>query len=124
MEPTPAFHHLRGTLRANAAFSAAGGLLALVGFAPIDRVLGIGNRPVVAAAGAGLLVFAALVVAVATLVPRGVLRGTLAISFADVAWVAATAVVLAAVDLDRAAAPLLGGVALVVAGFAVAQFRL
>lgn len=123
MHSTAAFHHLRGTLRANAAFSATGGLVALVGFAPIDSVLGIGNRLVVAVTGAGLLVFAALVVAVAAFEPRRVLRGTLAISIADLSWVAATAVVLAAVDLDRAP-PILGGVALVVAAFAVAQLRL
>jgi len=53
-----------------------------------------------------------------------VLRYTLAISIADVAWVAATAVVLAAVDLGWAGAPILGGVALVVTGFAAAQLRL
>lgn len=124
VDPTAAFHHLRGALRANAAFSATGGLVALVGFAPIDGVLGTGNRPLVAAAGAGLLVFAAFVLAVAALVPRRVLRGTLAISIADLSWVAATAVVFVAADLDWAAAPILGGVALVVAGFAVAQLRL
>ncbi len=124
VDQTAAFHHLRGALRANAAFSATGGLVALVGFAPIDGVLGTGNRPLVATAGAGLLVFAASVLAVAALVPRRVLRGTLAISIADLTWVAATAVVFLAADLDRAAAPILGGVALIVAGFAIAQLRL
>ncbi|MGI8662240.1 MAG: SRPBCC family protein [Acidimicrobiales bacterium] len=124
MDPAAAFHHLRGTLRANAAFSATGGLVALVGFAPIDSALGVGNRLVVAATGAGLLAFAGLVVAVAAFVPRRLLRDTLAVSIADLSWVATTAVVLATADLDQAAPPLLGGVAMVVAGFAVAQLRL
>jgi len=124
VDSTAALHHLRGTLRANAAFSATGGLVALVGFAPIDSVLGIGNRLVVAVTGVGLLVFAALVVAVAAFEPRRMVRGTLAISIADLSWIAATAVVFAAVDLYRAAAPILGGVALMVAAFAVAQLWL
>lgn len=124
MAATASFHRLRGVLRANAAFSAVGGLVALVGFAPIDDLLGAGNRAVVAATGAGLVGFALVVLAVAGLEPRRLVGGAAAVSVADLTGVAATAVVVATVDLDASGGALLTAVAVVVAGFAASQLLL
>lgn len=124
MDPLRSFHRLRGVLRANASFSGAGGLVALVGCAPVDRLLGTGNRPLVAATGAGLLGFAGVVLAAASHEPRGVRRAAPLVIVADAAWVVATAVVVGVVDLEPAGVVVLVAVAVVVGSFAVAQARL
>lgn len=124
MDPIGSFHRLRGVLRGNAAFSATGGLIALGAFGPIDALLGTGNRPAVAATGVGLLGFALLVLGVAGLEPRRLLARTVAVSAADLAWVAATAVLIVRADLEAGGVALLIGVAATVATFAGMQLRL
>lgn len=123
MDALTSIHRLRGVLRANAAFSAAGGLLAVVGFALIDDLVGA-NGALVAATGAGLISFAVAVLAVASLEPRRMLRGTALVSVADTVWAIATVVVVTTVDLGATGVAVLTAIALVVAGFALAQVRL
>lgn len=123
MDPLASFHRLRGVLRANAAFSATGGLTALAAFAPIDDALGTGNRAVVALVGAGLVGFAVLLLTVAGLAPRRLLQGAAFAIASDVAWIAATGVVLGTVALEPAGDVVLVAIGLVVAGFAVTQLR-
>lgn len=124
MEALTSIHRLRGALRANAAFSATGGLAALLGFAPVNDLLGAGSRPLVAATGAGLLGFALVVLAVAGLEPRRMVRGAAVVSAADAAWVAATTAVISAADLPTAGIAILAVVAIAVGALAVAQLRL
>ncbi len=124
MEPLDSLHRLRGVLRANAAFSAAGGIAALAAFAPIDDALGTGNRAVVALVGAGLVGFALFLVRAAGAEPRRLLRSAAIATASDVAWIATSALVLGTVDLNRSGVAALAAVAVVVAGFASSQLRL
>ncbi len=121
MDPSRAFHSLRGVLRANAVFSIVGGVVALVAFAPVDSLLGTGSRPAVAACGLGLIVFAVFVAHVAASSPGPARGRAVIVSIADAMWCAATAALLAVMDLTLAGDVLLVTIAVIVAAFGVAQ---
>jgi hypothetical protein len=124
MDVPVSFPRLRRVLRANAAFSATGGLAALVAFAPLDDLLGVDNRALVAVTGAGLVAFAVVVLAIARTEPGRLLRGAVVVSIADLAWVAATIVLVVTAELAVRGVAVLVVVAGVVAGFAFQQLRL
>jgi hypothetical protein len=121
---TSSFPRLRRVLRANAAFSATGGLGALGAVAPVDDLLGAGDRALVAVIGAGLFAFAVVVFAIARSERRRLLRGAAVVSIADLVWVVATIVVVVVGDLAATGVAVLVVVAVVVAGFAFQQLRL
>ena len=124
MDVTASFPRLRRVLRANAAFSATGGLASLGAFCPYRRSPRRRQPPLVAATGAGLVAFAVVVLAIARSEPGRLLRGAAVVSLADLAWVAATIVVVVTVDLAARGVAGLVVVAAVVAGFALQQLRL
>lgn len=124
MDPMASFHRLRGVLRANAGFSMLGGVFALAGFAPVDAVLGTGNRLVVAMCGLGLIAFAVVVAVIPASPPGRARRGAVVVSLSDATWCVGTAALLVAVDLRAGGVAVLVGIAVVVAGFGLAQARL
>lgn len=67
------------------------------------------------------LAFALFVLMIAGLEPRRLVRGAAVVSAADLAWVAATVVVITTVDLRNAGLVALGIVATIVAGFGGTQ---
>lgn len=112
---------LRTVLKLNAAFSALGGLAAVLAGPWMSEHSGIGNVTLTRLAGIGLVIFAVDVAVVSRSDERRLVRDSLFVSVADLTWVAATIVVLATVELTSggvAAAVLL---ALGVADFGGAQ---
>ena len=107
----------RLVLRANAAFSTVGGLIAVVAAGWLSDVSGIGHVLVTRLGGVGLLLFAADVYRQSRL-PEGKLPfALLQTSIADASWVIATVVVLALVDFTT-----WGVVGAIVIAIAVADF--
>lgn len=114
---------LKFVLLANATSSFAFGVLAVAATGWVTDRLGLDSGTATAwtrIVGAGLIVFALAVAAVA-LELRGCRqqRGALAVSAADISWVVATAVVIGTVDLSG-----LGVVLAVVIGVAVLDFAI
>ena len=93
-------------------------------FSPVDDLVGAGSPALVALTGVGLIGFALFVLMVAGLEPTRLWRGAAVVSVADAAWVVATMVVVSAADLEAGGVAVLGGIAVVVAGFALGQLRL
>lgn len=115
-------HLIRAALRGNGAFSALGGLVAMLFGAALGETTDL--PPVaVRVVGLGLLPYAALLWRWSGREPVRPAEGWAAV-VADAAWVVATAVLLVvAPDVVNAAGKaLLIGIAVVVAGFAEAQF--
>ncbi|MEZ4217189.1 MAG: hypothetical protein R3E88_11975 [Myxococcota bacterium] len=115
------FRTLRTALRANAAFSGGSGLALLAGDGFFAALLGafqhVGEVQLV---GAGLVAFAAVLVALArrAAIPAAAAR---AVVVADAVWVVGSAVALLAAPLPTLGAAAVALVALVVAGLAVWQ---
>lgn len=88
----------RLVLRANAAFSTVGGLIAVVAAGWLSDVSGIDHVAITRLGGIGLLLFAADVFRQSRLPEHRLPFALLQTSIADASWVAATVVVLALVD--------------------------
>lgn len=109
-----------GWLLANALFSALSGALILILHTGLPGFLGAGQPRHFLALGAGLVLYGAHL---AWLAKRSVGRArVLAIVLGDVTWVLASAALLASDWLTRAGDLVVGGVALVIAVFAVGQW--
>lgn len=115
---------LRLALRLNAATSLIGGLLALVAGSWVSRELGIDHVVATRVIGAGLVVFAVDVASIARAPRPRLLRDTLLVSAADVAWVIATIVVLLTGILSTTGVRVAVVLGLGVADFAVVQLWL
>ncbi|HEU5081940.1 MAG TPA: hypothetical protein VFU14_01275 [Acidimicrobiales bacterium] len=109
---------LRLVLTTNAATSLAAGLVAVLAAGWCVEELGLQSEGWTRVVGAGLVLFAADV-ALGARSRRRLATTALLTSVADLAWVAATAVVLATVDLTTA-----GRVVAVVMGVGVLDFAL
>lgn len=109
---------LRLVLAANAATSALAGVAALVGASAWADTLGIDSTGIIRLVGAGLVLFA-VDVALAARSTHGLCRNALVISMLDLAWVLATAIVLATGDLTTT-----GTVVALVMGVGVLDFAL
>lgn len=112
---------LRRWLRANSAFSALSGSALLVFSGSLPGLLGIGGRWVYVAIGVGLVLYAGHLWRVAG---RPVERAEiLGIIVGDVAWVLGSVVLVAFWTLSTAGVWIVTGVAVVIAFFAVMQWR-
>jgi len=112
---------LRNTLRVNATTSLLGGLAAAGVPGTLDRLLGTGHPGWVRLVGVGLAVFAIDVLVVAGATAATLRRWTAPIVAADVAWVLATGVTIAAGWYSTRGAVLVGAVGAMVAAFAIRQ---
>lgn len=110
----------RAALLANAAFSGVSGVALAVVARPIASLLGVDAAWVLVAIGVGLVGFAAQLVATARATPIDPDRVKLVIG-ADLAWVVASAALVAWGPLAPAGEALVVAVAAVVLGFAVLQ---
>ena len=118
-----AAQRLRSTLRLNAATSLVGGLLAASAPGTLDGFFGSGRPALVRAIGLGLVVFSLVLVWLAgERVRRLQALGHLVVA-ADMSWVLASGVLMVAGPLRPAGLVLVGGVAAMVAAFAVRQWR-
>lgn len=116
-----AAQRLRNTLRLNALTSGIGGFVAAAAPGVIDRWLDTGRPAWVRAVGIGLVVFAVTVFAVGGARMSRLLRWTPVIVAGDVAWVVASAGTIASDWYATGGDVLVGGVAVMVAAFAVRQ---
>lgn len=116
--PATAAGRLRTVLAVNATTSFAGGVLGLLATDRLVDELGLQRAGWTRLVAAGLVLFA-IDVALGARSSRWLATTALATSVADGAWVVATAVVLATVDLTG-----LGQVVAVAMAFAVADFAL
>ena len=107
----------RLVLRANATFSAVGGLIAVIAASWLSDAAGIDHVLITRLGGAGLLLFAADVYRQSRLPDAKLPFALLQTSIADASWVIATVVVLALVDLTT-----WGVVGAIVIAVAVADF--
>ena len=107
----------RLVLRANAAFSTIGGLIAVIGAGWLSDVSGIDHVLITRLGGVGLLLFAADVYRLSRLAERKLPYALLQTSIADGSWVIATVVVLTVVDLTT-----WGTIGAIVIAVAVADF--
>ncbi len=116
---------LRNVLKANAAFSVIGGLVAVTDAPWVSEQTGIDHVAVTRVVGVGLLVFAPLVAMIVLTGSRTdtsrLIRDSLLVSINDFLWVAATIVVLATVELTTAGIVVALLLALMVTDFGVAQ---
>lgn len=110
---------LRTVLGANATTSLAAGIAGLVATSWLVDELGLGSEGWTRLVSFGLVLFAVDVALAASRATRHLRAYALAISVADLAWVAATVVVLATVDLTTA-----GRVVATVMGIGVLDFAL
>lgn len=110
---------LRAVLGVNAATSFLAGVAGLAGARRLVDELGLGSEGWTRLVSLGLVIFAIEVAIVAARATRRLRDATLAISIADLSWVAATVVVLATVDLTTT-----GRVVAIVMGVGVAEFAL
>lgn len=113
--------NLRRVLRFNAATSGAAGAAGLLSATSVSATLGLAGVGWIRLVSAGLVVFAVAVVLVAGRPPGSLRQFALAVSVADLAWVAGTAVVLATVDLATTGQVLAVVMAVGVADFALLQ---
>lgn len=115
-------HLLPSLFRLNAAFSLATGAAALVAAGPIADALGV-PAEVVGAVGAGLVGFAAGLVALSYRSANGLRAWGWAIAGADAGWVAASAAFLALRAPSAPGTALVVSTSVVVAALAAAQAR-
>ncbi len=111
---------LQLVLKANATTSGLGGLIGLVAAGFLSDWMGVDHVVLTAAVSAGLIVFAALVVHASSTTERAV-QLTPLISMGDVAWVAATVVVVASGTLSTGGNVLAALIGLMVLDFACLQ---
>lgn len=116
-----AAQRLRNTLRLNSVTSGLGGAFALAAPTVLDGWLDTGRAGWVRAVGAGLVLFAGTVFVVAGARMSRLLRWTPFIVAGDLAWVIASAATIAAGWYATAGDWVIGGVAAMVAVFAVRQ---
>lgn len=111
----------RWSLRANAAFSAASGLVFIVFSNPVSAQFSVHSN-LVAVVAAGLLLFAAVLLAAAS-AKRVSQRALKAFIVADLSWVVASVplVVLSPAGVSGTGHALVIAIAIAVLGFAVAQ---
>jgi hypothetical protein len=112
---------LRAVLSVNAVTSLTTGAVGLAAAGWWSDRLGIGSTAWTRIVSAGLIVFAIEVLLVARSRPRRLRTGAVAVSVADIAWVAATIAVIAAGALNGTGVALGTAVGLVVADFALLQ---
>lgn len=110
---------LRAVLGVNAATSLAAGLVGTVAADWVDETLGLGSVAWTRIVSIGLIIFAIDVALVAARARASLRPAALAVSVADIAWVVATVVVLASVDLTTT-----GWIVAAVMGAGVADFAL
>lgn len=115
---------LRLVLRANAAFSLVGGVVALVAGSWLSRELGIDHVVLTRLLGVGLIAFAINVALIARAREPRLLTEALLVSIGDAAWVVATIAVVASGVLTSAGNVVAILVGLAVADFGIAQFVL
>lgn len=118
--PTSAVQRLRTVLRVNAATSFAAGAVGLLATDAVVEELGLQSPGWTRLVSAGLVLFA-IDVALGVRSSRHVATTALLTSVLDLAWVAATAVVLAAVDLTGIGRLVAVAMGLAVLDFAVLQ---
>lgn len=111
----------RLTLRVNGTVTLASATALVVAAGPIDRILGTGQPGWLRLVGVGLALFAVDVALVSRARERWLLRGTLVVAAADVAWVIASVVAVAAGWFEPAGVALVLATAAVVAGLAAAE---
>ena len=125
----PALRKLSTTMYANAAFSALTGLVALIGAQPLAAEFAVERAWIFTALGLGLVLFAAVVAAGTTWARRSaephrrMAALALEVSVADMAWVAATAVVVLIAEMTAIGNVVAIVAAILVADFAVVQLR-
>jgi hypothetical protein len=112
---------LRLVLRANAAFSLIGGLIAVAAGPWVSERLGIDHVAVTRLLGAGLIVFAGDVANVSRRTEPKLLRESALVSAADFTWVAATVVVLLTGILNTTGVVVASAIGLAVADFGMTQ---
>lgn len=112
---------LRAVLSVNAATSFATGAVGLAAAGWWSERLGVGSTTWTRVVSAGLILFAVDVLVVARARRRRLRVGAVAVSAADIVWVAATVVVIAAGALNGVGVALATVVGLVVADFALLQ---
>lgn len=114
---------LRELLKLNAAFSAVSGAIAVLAADGLARTLGIEADWIVRLVGVALLAYAVDLAITARLRPRQVLAFGRIAAVADAAWVVATIGLVIAGVFSAGGAVLMALVAVVVAAFAVTQWR-
>jgi hypothetical protein len=114
---------LRTILRANAAFAAATGTVALAATGPIAEAIGVSEHRLISAVGAILLAFAAQLMFVSALNGKLLRRSARMISASDFAWVAGTVAIITMADLRTQGDLILAGIAAIVGTFGVLQLR-
>lgn len=119
-----AAQRLRNTLRLNAATSLAGGLVLVVAPGPLNRLLGTGSPGWVRIVGAGLVLFALDVGALAGARIRRLTTMTPLVSTGDGAWTLASAATIAAGWYSTPGSVIAGAVAVMVGTFGVRQLVL
>ena len=124
MDTATITHRSRLVLRANAAFSTVGGLIALVAAGWLSDVSGIDHVVLTRLGGIGLLLFAADVYRQSRLPEHKLPFALLQTSIADASWVVATVVVLALVDFTGWGIAGAIAIAAAVADFGLAQLWL
>ncbi len=114
---------LRNAFRLNGEFSGMTGLIATVAAGPVADLLGIDQVWLIRGLGISLLGFSALLFFLAGQRNSEVRVMAAPISLADLGWVAGTVAIVALGWLSTVGAIVMGVVALVVLGFAIAQLR-
>ncbi|MGI9595057.1 MAG: CPBP family glutamic-type intramembrane protease [Acidimicrobiales bacterium] len=115
--------NLRTLLRANALFAATTGLAAVAATGPIATLIGVAEHRLVSATGAGLLVFAVILVIASGTRPSVLIGSGRLISVADVMWVVGSVAILLLADLPAGGNVTVAVIGAIVAGFAVLQLR-
>ena len=124
MSPTTAIHRLRLVLAANAPFSIAGGLLALVAGSWVSRELGVDHVTITRVTGASLVAFGIGVGVLAQRDDEQLTAGALVVSIADALWVVGTIAVVAAGVTTRTGTVVAVALGVAVADFGAVQYRL
>ena len=119
-----ALSRLRTVLAANAATSFAGGAVGLVAAPWLSRELGFDHVALTRIISIGLMLFAAAVAILARSRAEHTIRWSASVSAADLAWVAATIVLVASGTLTTAGAAVAVVLGLGVLDFAVVQLWL
>jgi hypothetical protein len=122
-DPTSAAQRLRTVLSVNAATSFVAGVVGLIATDRLVDELGLQSAGWTRLVSAGLVLFA-IDVALGARSSRHLVRTALATSVLDLAWVVATVVVLATVDLTGAGQVVAVGMGVAVLDFAVLQLWL
>jgi len=118
---SPDAARLRIVLRANAATSIIGGLIALVAGSWVSRELGVDHIVLTRLLGAGLVIFALQVLIISRANERRLLTESLLVSVADAGWVAGSVVVMFSGVLSSTGNVVIGLIALAVADFGATQ---